>query len=62
MLGTCGTLSWQLVEINLRLIVMWRYCDDDDDFDGATAADDDDDDGDGAADADDVEYGDYLVD
>ena len=25
MLGTCGTLSWQLVEINLRLIVMWRY-------------------------------------
>ena len=24
MLGTCGTLSWQLVEINLRLIVMWR--------------------------------------
>ena len=30
MLGTCGTLSWQLVEINLRLIVMWRYHDDDD--------------------------------
>ena len=27
MLGTCGTLSWQLVEINLRLIVMWRYKD-----------------------------------
>ena len=24
MIGTCGTLSWQLVEINLRLIVMWR--------------------------------------
>ena len=24
MIGTCGTLSWQLVEINLRLIIMWR--------------------------------------
>ena len=34
MLGTCGTLSWQLVEINLRLIVMWRYHDNDDRSDG----------------------------
>lgn len=23
MIGTCGTLSWQLVEVNLRLIIMW---------------------------------------
>ena len=21
--GTCGTISWQLVEINMRLIIMW---------------------------------------
>ena len=23
MMGTCGTISWQLVEINMRLIIMW---------------------------------------
>ena len=23
MVGTCGTISWQLVEINMRLIIMW---------------------------------------
>ena len=21
--GTCGTISWQLLEINMRLIIMW---------------------------------------
>ena len=23
MVGSCGTISWQLVEIDIRLIVMW---------------------------------------
>ena len=23
MVGSCGTISWQIVEIDLRLIVMW---------------------------------------
>ena len=23
MVGTCGTISWQLLEINMRLIIMW---------------------------------------
>ena len=23
LVGSCGTVSWQLVEINMRLIIMW---------------------------------------
>ena len=23
MVGSCGTISWQLVEIDMRLIIMW---------------------------------------